>query len=342
VSNVAATDGTAACGSVAITWSTVADATGYQVFRNSVNDPNTATQVAATASGTANDFPPANTTFYYWVRASNTCAPSALAGGDTGFALATPATPTAISAADSISCDGVALTWAPVAGAVNYQIVRSTTNNSATGVQIGTSPAAAFTDNTAAGGTVYFYWVSASNTCGTSALGGSDAGSRLGLPGVATNIAAADETSCDGILVSWDAVPDASSYYVLRNTVNTPAGATELGSSVTTTYDDTSAVAGTPYFYFVQAATACGRGGTSSSDQGQRGTTALIAQQPQDVTANEGDSVSFTRGAFGLRVSDLPVASGRRGSAGQSATHHRHCNRHADHQSRGTGRCGFL
>ncbi|MCX5691750.1 MAG: M12 family metallo-peptidase, partial [Planctomycetota bacterium] len=201
VSNVVASDGTAACGSIVVTWTTVAGATGYQLFRNSVNDPNTATQVAATASGTATDFPPANTTFFYWVRGSNTCAASGLAGGDTGFALATPAAPTNISASDSVSCSGVGLTWTSVAGASSYQIVRSTTNNSASGVTIGSAATNAYTDSTAVAGTPYFYWVSASNTCGTSALGGHDAGARLGTPGVATNVAAADGTSCGGVLV---------------------------------------------------------------------------------------------------------------------------------------------
>ena len=294
VANVAATDGTAACGSVTVTWSTAADATGYQVFRNSVNDSNTATQIGAAATGTFTDSPTANTTFFYWVRASNPCGASTLGTGDAGFALATPSAPTNISATDNTSCTGIDLTWTTVPGAASYQILRSTTNNPASAVQIATSATNAYTDASALAATPYFYWVSASNTCGTSAQGGPDAGARLGLPGIATGVAAADETSCGGVLVSWDAVPGASNYFILRNSVNTPAGATELGSSAVPSYDDTSAAAGTPYFYFVQADSACGRGGISAGDQGQRGTTASIAQQPQNVTANEGDSVSFT------------------------------------------------
>ncbi|MCB1090238.1 MAG: putative Ig domain-containing protein [Verrucomicrobiae bacterium] len=86
------------------------------------------------------------------------------------------------------------------------------------------------------------------------------------------NVSATDGTAADKVVVSWDAVPDAVSYHVLRHTANDANAATEIGSGAATTFDDTTASPGVAYFYWVKAEgpdTAISA--PSASDAGHRG-----------------------------------------------------------------------
>ncbi len=67
-------------------------------------------------------------------------------------------------------------------------------------------------------------------------------------------MAATDGTFNDKVRVTYTNVPGASSYQVLRNTVNNLGTATALGTSATTTFDDATAVPLQTYFYWVRAA----------------------------------------------------------------------------------------
>ncbi|CAG1007078.1 Collagenase ColH [Phycisphaerales bacterium] len=70
-----------------------------------------------------------------------------------------------------------------------------------------------------------------------------------------TNLActASDGTFNDFVRVTWPAVANATGYIVMRNTVNSQGGSTVATLGAVTTYDDTTAVPGTTYFYFVRA-----------------------------------------------------------------------------------------
>ncbi len=67
-------------------------------------------------------------------------------------------------------------------------------------------------------------------------------------------MAATDGTFTDKVRVTYTNVPGATAYQVLRNTVNNLGTASIVGSSATTTFDDTTAVPLQSYFYWVQAA----------------------------------------------------------------------------------------
>jgi hypothetical protein len=69
----------------------------------------------------------------------------------------------------------------------------------------------------------------------------------------AFSISASDGTSTSGVNVSWTAVTGATSYQVLRNTVNSEGTATVLATVGTNSYVDNSAVADGDYYYFVRA-----------------------------------------------------------------------------------------
>jgi hypothetical protein len=90
------------------------------------------------------------------------------------------------------------------------------------------------------------------------------------VPRAPTGVSATDGTFTDKVRVSWTASITADSYSVYRNTSNSSAGATLLGSPGASPYDDTSATAGTTYYYFVKACHAGSCSDFSTSDSGYR------------------------------------------------------------------------
>src|SRR5262245_12287472 len=95
-----------------------------------------------------------------------------------GGPCTTPGAPTGVAASAATSCTAVTVSWSAVGGASSYEIWRNTVDDSGTATQIGTDTASPFDDTSAVPGTGYFYWVTASNSCGTSAFSSSDPGSR--------------------------------------------------------------------------------------------------------------------------------------------------------------------
>lgn len=71
-------------------------------------------------------------------------------------------------------------------------------------------------------------------------------------------ISASDAAFADKVTLTWTNIPNALTYRVFRNTTNDRLTATLVGSPVTNAFDDLTAVAGTDYFYWVQASQAAG------------------------------------------------------------------------------------
>ncbi len=69
-----------------------------------------------------------------------------------------------------------------------------------------------------------------------------------------TGVAATDGTYTDKVHVSWNASAGAGSYDVSRSTSNDVSTATFLTNTSTTSIDDSSATAGTTYYYWVKVA----------------------------------------------------------------------------------------
>jgi hypothetical protein len=97
---------------------------------------------------------------------------------------------------------------------------------------------------------------------------------------------ASDGTFTEFVRVTWPAIPDATGYIVMRNTTNSQTGAASIGSvdGSTLTFDDTTAVPGTVYYYFVrvqQPGNTVYRYTTLTGDPGFRG----VANQPPVANA---------------------------------------------------------
>jgi len=180
---VAATDGTS-CASVTVSWTAVAGATSYQIWRNTANDSASATQLAVDGASPFDDASAtAGTTYFYWVRAVGACGTSAFSNADAGSrgTGTAPSSPSRLKATDG-GCNSVTLTWRAASGATGYEIWRGTSNNSANAALIGTSTSLSFVDTTTLPGVVYQYWTKATNPCGTSGFSNRDRGSSVQCP----------------------------------------------------------------------------------------------------------------------------------------------------------------
>jgi len=168
---------------VRVTWNAVAGATEYQVWRNTGADtPGAATALSGWIAGLTYDDMTAQqgTTYYYYVKARNATATSALSAGDAG-SLATGPTlpaPTGVAATND-KASRVAVSWNAVAQATEYQVWRNAgadTPGAATALS-GWIAGLTYDDTTAQLGTNYFYYVKARNATLTSALSAGAAGS---------------------------------------------------------------------------------------------------------------------------------------------------------------------
>jgi hypothetical protein len=230
-------------------------ASSYNILRGT-----TCGTVVDTFAGATNPYEDttaiAGTTYNYWVVGVNVCGASADSSCATAARLATPAAPTGVSATPG--CTGNSISWTASVGATSYNVLRGTACgivlNTFTGV---TSP---YEDTTAVAGTTYNYWVVALNACGASADSSCATAARLAIPAAPTGVSATP--GCTGNSIAWTNSPTATSHNVLRGATCGTVITTFTG--VTTPYNDTTAVAGTTYNYWVVGVNACGASADSS------------------------------------------------------------------------------
>jgi hypothetical protein len=86
----------------------------------------------------------------------------------------------------------------------------------------------------------------------------SQAWSFMLKPFAPTEISATYGTYYDKIQISWEIVTGATSYEIWRNTDNDPAEASMIADNSTSPYNDTSAVPGTTYWYWIKAKNVAG------------------------------------------------------------------------------------
>jgi fibronectin type 3 domain-containing protein len=176
------------------------------------------------------------------------------------------------------------VTWSASSGATSYEVWRNTSDSSASATKIGSPTTTTYDDTSVSSGRLYYYWIKAKGSLGTSGFSSSNSGYRMLVPislapPAPTNVSASDGTYSDKVRVTWSASSGATSYEIWRSTSNSSASATKIGSPTTNSYDDTSALSGRTYYYWVKARNQWGTSGFSSSNSGYRRLSLFVISQ---------------------------------------------------------------
>ena len=286
---VQASDGTYA-DKVRVTWNAVTGARSYQAYRLEGETP---VAVGPWQSGTTCDDAGATPAIIhtYRVRAALDAGgtlPGATSATDTGWrATAAPQ----VGATDGSYADRVRVVWNRPAGATLFRLWRAPSRTGARIALTDWTATTSYQDTTASPGVTYHYAVQAAGDLRLGGLLGWDTGFRA-LMAAPEVIYATDGDFADKVLVLWDAVAGATHYLVYRSDM---AGARSAvsGWQMDTAFEDTDAVPGDLYFYWVRAA-ADAQGATAGVwgdwDSGWRSVPA-----PGSVRASQGDYADKVR-----------------------------------------------
>ncbi|HEV2692547.1 MAG TPA: hypothetical protein VG347_06585 [Verrucomicrobiae bacterium] len=196
-----------------------------------------------------------------------------------------PAAPTGLVATPGVNTVG--LTWNAVSTAASYKVLRGTTS----GIYLVTNTVTtnSYVDNTAVGGTQYYYAVQAVNGSGTSPVSLEvSALPTVALPNVPAGLTA---TGTNGaVQLNWGIATGAATYNVKRSTTS-GTEATIINVAVNNYYD-TTVVNGQQYFYEVSSVNGAGESANSAEASA---TPNVPPVTPAGLAATAGNSqVSLT------------------------------------------------
>ena len=248
-------------GAVSISWSAVAGATHYKLYRSATSE-GSFDQIGGDI--TATDYVDdnglaANTSYYYQLAAcsGNGCSSRSSAVSAT-TAPETPEMPTAATQSES----AISISWSAVAGATHYKLYRSATSEGSFD-QIGGDIAATdyVDDNDLAVNTSYYYQLAACSSNGCSSR--SSAVSATTAPEMPETPTAATQSE-SAISISWSAVAGATHYKLYRSDTSEGSFDQVGGEIAGTDYVDNSGLAvNTSYYYQLEACNDNGCSGRS-------------------------------------------------------------------------------
>ncbi|MBQ6925779.1 MAG: C10 family peptidase, partial [Kiritimatiellae bacterium] len=297
--NVNASDGDNTA-SVTISWNESPGATAYNVYRSADEQTFTALARNVTSLSVSDTTAIPGHLYVYYVVATSPLCQSDISESDTGFIKLSP--PTGVSATKGTHTDHVDIIWRAVDGATSYNVYYGTSDNpkgnlvsgltTTSYVHMATNPS-----KPADASQVYYYRVKACNETDTSDYSLSNSGWRR--PALNANVAASDGSTTEGVVVTWDAVPNAVSYKIFRGTADTPivfSSGSRIADGVTaTTYTDDTVVPGTVYWFRIKAVYA---GGTESDasdyDTGFRKLSPPLALDATKGTLTDAIQITWT------------------------------------------------
>lgn len=131
-----------------------------------------------------------------------------------------------------------------------------------------------------------------------------DAGSRSVMGGslaAPTGVQASDGDYSTKVGLHWDTIWGATTYRIFRNTVNSPATASDIGTTAANYFFDAKAAQGQTYFYFVRAENGSVMSPFSSPDQGTRANATPVpgSEFLEPPAAPEGNPVTAAKAYLG-------------------------------------------
>ena len=133
---------------------------------------------------------------------------------------------------------------------------------------------------------------------GSTRVRGERLGSEIAAP---TNLLASDGDYSTKVGLHWDTIWGAALYRIFRNTVNSPATASDIGTTAKNYFFDTTAAQGQNYYYWVRAENGTTMSGLSSPDQGLRanGTVTPGEETLEPPPEPAGNSVTAAKAYLG-------------------------------------------
>ena len=224
---------------IKVSWDTVTGATKYRVYRRTNTTESWTTLTETTSTSYTDQTAKAGQTYYYTVKAFSGSEYSSYKLDETIKRLTRPEFTLSNYTA------GVKVSWDTVTGATKYRVYRRT-NTTESWTKLTETTSTSYTDQTAKAGQTYYYTVKAFSGSEYSSYKLGETIKRLTRPEFTLS------NSGTGVQVNWEKVAGAEKYRVYRKTSATGSW-TQLTETTGTSYTDTTAKAGTMYYYTVRA-----------------------------------------------------------------------------------------
>ncbi len=249
----------ASTGQPVISWSKVSGAAQYEAYRSATGKANSFSIIRRTAALSFTDTSAAaGDTYYYVVRAMKDSDSSATyskfsKAQQITYTVSSLAVPTVTLKADASTGQPV-ISWSKVSGAAQYEAYRSATGKANSFSIIRRTAALSFTDTSAAAGNTYYYVVRAMKGSGSSATYSKFSKAQQ-ITYTVSSLAVPTMTLTSGDsgqpVISWSKVNGAAQYEIYRSTDGVKFSIIRRTAALA--YTDTSAAAGTTYYYQVRA-----------------------------------------------------------------------------------------
>ena len=271
-------------GQPVISWTKVSGAAQYEIFRST--DGSKFSIIRRTAALSYTDTSAAaGTTYYYQVRAINGDVKSAFCAAQSiQYAIGSLTAPT--MTLTSAAGGQPVISWSKVNGAAQYEIFRSTDGSKFSIIR--RTAALSYTDTSAAAGTTYYYQVRAingsvkSDFCAAQSI--QYAIASLTAPTMTLTSAANGQP-----VVSWTKVSGAAQYEIFRSTNG--KNFSIIRRTAALSFTDTSAAAGTTYYYQVRAINGSVKSGFCAAQSIQYAIASLAAPAMTLTTTDNGQPV---------------------------------------------------
>ena len=230
-----------------IKWAAVAGASKYEVYRSGSKDGTYPLLGTTTATNYTDNKANAGYIYYYKVKAVN--ANSIKSNYSATVAATCHCARPVVKPDYLISTGKPYIKWTAVAGASKYYVYRSGSSNG-TYKYVGTTTATNYTDNKANAGYTYYYKVKAVSKVSSGA--NSYYSVVIGATCHCARPSVKITTSNGSPKLTWNAVAGANKYEVYRATSKN-GSYTKMFTTSNLSYTNTSAKAGTTYYYKVKA-----------------------------------------------------------------------------------------
>jgi len=144
---------------VEITWTPSLGATKYKVYRNTIDNNNSASDISGEITGTSFEDTNAvnGTVYYYLIKAGCDNGWSDYSDSDSGYAKLS--VPLDISATDGIFTNRVVITWSVIPDAAGYNVYRGNSTDLSNSTLLCTLESNSYSDTSVTPTAKYYYWI---------------------------------------------------------------------------------------------------------------------------------------------------------------------------------------